>query len=78
MTIQHINQPQQLKWTHNGLEINATRDSRIRIQTGGLTVDGVEPADAGYYEVIVIISNELGCESTLFTVEVECEFRVFF
>lgn len=65
--------PQQVEWRYNNEVINAAEDSRASVHSEGLTVNGVQPSDAGNYEVIAVFSNELGCESAQFVVHVECE-----
>ena len=62
---------QQLIWTHNGHTIDTMNSNRISIAAnGGLTLNEVQPSDAGYYTLT--ISNGSRCESMHFKVAVEC------
>lgn len=62
----------QLRWKQNGHAIDLTVSPRISIQAErGLTINAVEPSDAGCYEVI--ISSSRGCDSAQFEVSIECE-----
>ena len=69
---------QQLAWKYNNHDIEILRNPRLHVQANGaLTIDPVMPTDAGYYEVIAIISNDLGCENAVFNVYVECKFNAY-
>ena len=63
---------QQVSWRHNGYAIDSSRNPRIDIATdGGLTINEVEPPDAGNYDVIAC--NRRGCESARFSVYISCK-----
>ena len=60
-----------LEWMHNGYIVKATEHPRIEISSNGsLTVNEVQPSDAGSY--VVAVSSNLGCDSVAFNVEVQC------
>lgn len=63
---------QQLTWRHKGYGLNSKTNPRIVIRgDAGITINAVEPLDAGFYEVI--ISSDIGCDSAQIEVFVECE-----
>lgn len=65
--------PLQLAWRHNGDYIGM-RNPRISIQdNGALSINAVEPSDAGNYKITVLISNDMGCQSAQHKVFVECK-----
>ena len=60
-----------LEWMQNGYIIKTVERARIEISgNGSLTVNEVQPSDAGRY--VVSVSSDMGCGSAAFNIEVQC------
>ena len=71
VTVQPNAPPYLLEWMHNGYIVKEVDNPRIEISSNGsLTVNDVQPSDAGSY--VVSVSNDLGCDSAAFSVEIQC------
>ena len=73
VTFQPNSSQPHIAWQHDGY---ALRNPRADVASNGsLTIEAVEPSDAGYYSLL--FSSHLGCGSARFQVFVECEHTKF-
>ncbi len=68
INISHDINPQQFAWLYDGHNIE---NPRISTEEHQLTIQQVQPSDAGYYSAVT--TNNLQCISTNFKLAVVCE-----